>query len=397
MAASPRSDGPLPELERSELARYARHLVLPEVGVEGQRRLKAGSVLLIGLGGLGSPAALYLAAAGIGRLGLVDWDDVEASNLHRQVIHGTSDIGRPKLESARDRVVDLNPHVEVVLHPLRLDSSNALGVIGPYDIVIDGSDNFPTRYLVNDACVLVKRPYVYGAIHRFEGQVSVFAAPEGPCYRCLFREPPPPGLVPSCAEGGVLGVLPGVIGSLQALEAIKWILGRGDSAAGRLLLFDALELDFRTLEIRRDPLCPVCGDQPTVTELIDYDAFCGLGPSVDESAGREVAVPEVTPLEVKRRIEAGEPLTLVDVREAHEWELSNLEEFGARWIPLADIASRADELRDAQGPLVLYCRGGGRSRRAARELKEVGIVNVENLEGGIVGWERDVDSSSSDS
>ncbi|MFS8639087.1 MAG: molybdopterin-synthase adenylyltransferase MoeB, partial [Gemmatimonadota bacterium] len=343
------------DLTPRERLRYARHLILPDVGIEGQRRLKAARALVIGAGGLGSPVGLYLAAAGVGRIGLVDFDVVDETNLHRQVLFGESDIGRHKLDAAVDRLRDVNPHIEIVPHPVRLTSENALELFADYDLVVDGTDNFPTRYLVNDACVLSGKPYVYGSIFRFEGQVSVFAAKDGPCYRCLFREPPPPGLVPSCGEAGVLGVLPGVIGSLQALEAIKWILGAGDSLVGRLVLFDALALRFREVRIRRNPDCPVCGDRPTVTELIDYEAFCGLKPA----SGAE-SLPEITPAELKERLDRGDALTIVDVREPHEWEIANLEPYGARLIPMREIDARLGELdRDAE--IVLHCKTGGRS------------------------------------
>ena len=380
---------PLPDLSPDELLRYSRHFPLSEVGVEGQKRLKAARVMLVGMGGLGSPLGLYLSAAGVGKLGLVDDDVVDASNLQRQVIHGTSDLGRPKLESARDRIADVNPHVDVVLHPARLTSENALGILGDYDIVVDGTDNFPTRYLVNDACVLLGIPYVYGSILRFDGQVALFAADDGPCYRCLFRDPPPPGLVPNCAEGGVIGVLPGIVGSLQALEVIKWIVGAGTSPVGRLHLLDALDLSLRTLTIERDPECPVCGDAPTVTALIDYEAFCGV-----DAAGRhaeETGVPGITPAELARRLDAGESITLVDVREPHEWEIANLASRGARLVPQDDILDVAAELRDASGPVVLYCKSGGRSRAAAARLADAGVPGLLNLEGGILAWRDEVD------
>ncbi len=379
----------LPDLSPDELLRYSRHFPLSEVGVEGQKRLKAARVLLVGMGGLGSPLGLYLSAAGVGTLGLVDDDVVDASNLQRQVIHGTSDLGRPKLESARDRIADVNPHVQVVLHPTRLTSENALEILGDYDVVVDGTDNFPTRYLVNDACVLLGIPYVYGSILRFDGQVALFAAEDGPCYRCLFRDPPPPGLVPNCAEGGVIGVLPGIVGSLQALEVIKWIVGAGTSPVGKLHLLDALDLSLRTLTIDRDPECPVCGDDPTVTELIDYEAFCG----VDAAGGHaeETGVPGITAAELARRLDDGESLTLIDVREPHEWEIANLGSRGARLVPQAGILNVADELRSGAGPVVVYCKSGGRSRAAAARLADAGVTDVLNLEGGILAWRDEVD------
>lgn len=375
------------DLTPRERLRYARHLILPDVGIEGQRRLKAARALVIGAGGLGSPVGLYLAAAGVGKIGLVDFDVVDETNLHRQVLFGESDIGRHKLDAAVDRLRDVNPHIEIVPHPVRLTSENALELFADYDLVVDGTDNFPTRYLVNDACVLSGKPYVYGSIFRFEGQVSVFAAKDGPCYRCLFREPPPPGLVPSCGEAGVLGVLPGVIGSLQALEAIKWILGAGDSLVGRLVLFDALALRFREVRIRRNPDCPVCGDRPTVTELIDYEAFCGLKPA----SGAE-SLPEITPAELKERLDRGDALTIVDVREPHEWEIANLEPYGARLIPMREIDARLGELdRDAE--IVLHCKTGGRSAIVLRRLREAGYTRLWNLKGGILAWVDEVDPS----
>ncbi len=384
-----RPDTDLPELTREELLRYSRHFPLAEVGVEGQRRLKAARVLLVGMGGLGSPLGLYLAAAGVGRLGLVDDDVVDASNLQRQVIHGTRDLGRPKLESARDRISDINPHVDLVLHPTRLTSENAMDVLGEYDIVVDGTDNFPTRYLVNDACVLLGIPYVYGSILRFDGQVALFATEEGPCYRCLFRDPPPPGLVPNCAEGGVLGVLPGIVGSLQALEVIKWILGAGPPSSGKLHLLDALDLSLRTLTIDRDPDCPVCGDAPTVRELIDYEEFCGVRAA--ERHAERTGVAGITPSRLAARLDAGEAITLIDVREPHEWDIANLESRGARLVPQARILDVVEELRREPEPVVLYCKSGGRSREAAARLADAGIAGVLNLEGGILAWRDDVD------
>jgi len=385
------TDRTLPDLSAEELLRYSRHFPLEQVGVEGQRRLKAARVLLVGMGGLGSPLGLYLAAAGVGTLGLVDDDLVDASNLQRQVLHGTKDIGRPKLESARDRLADVNPHVELVLHPTRLDASNAMEILGGYDLVVDGTDNFPTRYLVNDACVLLGIPYVYGSILRFDGQVALFAAEGGPCYRCLFRDPPPPGLVPNCAEGGVLGVLPGIVGSLQALEVVKWILGQGQGSVGKLRLLDALDLSLRTLTIDRDPACPVCGDAPTVTALIDYEAFCGVGASAEHA--RRTGVEGITPAELATRLDAGESITLIDVREEHEWVIANLESRGARLVPQARILEVAEELRATGGTVVLHCKSGGRSRDAAARLLDAGVDGVLNLEGGILAWQEQVDPS----
>jgi adenylyltransferase/sulfurtransferase len=378
---------PLPELDRHELLRYSRHLVLPEVGEAGQRRLKAARVLLVGAGGLGSPLGLYLAAAGVGTLGLVDFDVVDASNLQRQVIHGTRDVGRPKIASARDRLLDVNPHVQVITHELRLTSENALDVVRDYDLVVDGTDNFPTRYLVNDACVLAGKPNVYGSIFRFEGQASVFGVPGQPCYRCLYPEPPPPGLVPSCAEGGVLGVLPGVIGTIQATEAIKLILGAPDTLAGRLLLFDAWGMRFRELQLRRDPACPACGDVRTLHALIDYDQFCGIGrgDAVQSSA------PEIDVRELKRRIDAGERVQLIDVREPHEHEISRIP--GAVLIPLSQLVGRMAEL-DVTRELVLHCKLGGRSAKAIEALRAAGYAGaLVNLQGGIQAWGEQVDPS----
>ncbi|MCG6954981.1 MAG: molybdopterin-synthase adenylyltransferase MoeB [Gemmatimonadetes bacterium] len=382
----------LPDLSRPELLRYARHLALPEVGTEGQRRLKAAKVLCVGAGGLGSPVALYLAAAGVGTLGLVDFDVVEATNLQRQILHGTRDVGRSKLDSATDRIADVNPHVYVVRHEVRLDSANALEILAGYDVVVDGTDNFPTRYLVNDACVMLGKPNVYGSIFRWEGQVSVFAKKGGPCYRCLFREPPPPGLVPSCAEGGVLGVLPGIIGSLQAMETIKLLLGAGDTLAGRLLLFDGLEMSWREVALRRNPECPVCGDHPTQTELIDYEVFCGIKPAPG-TAGVEqevTAVPELGAEEVGRRLEGPAPPFLLDVREPWEWAAGSLEPLGARLIPLGELEGRMEEVpRDRA--VVVYCRVGDRSRTAALRLIAAGHTEVYNLTGGLQAWAREVD------
>lgn len=372
----------LPELTSAEIYRYSRHLILPHVGRDGQRRLKAARVLVVGAGGLGSPAALYLAASGVGRLGLVDFDAVDETNLHRQVLHGTAAIGTPKLASAEARLRDLNPHVEVVTHDGRITSQNAFDVLRGYDVVVDGSDNFPTRYLVNDACVLIGIPYVYGAVFRFDGQVSVFAAPDGPCYRCLFRDPPPPELVPSCDEAGVLGVVPGVVGTLQALEAIKLVLGAGETLAGRLVLFNALSAEFRELSVRRDPGCPVCGDTPTITELIDYEAFCGTA-----------AMPEVPALEVSAPALASEmgtnpDLLLVDVREPMEWEICRI--VPATLVPLGSLEQRIGELDPARD-IVTVCHHGVRSLRAVHLLKDAGFPSVRSLHGGVEAWADQVD------
>jgi molybdopterin/thiamine biosynthesis adenylyltransferase/rhodanese-related sulfurtransferase/molybdopterin converting factor small subunit len=370
--------GAEPQLSHAEVLRYSRHLLLPEVGVAGQRKLKAARVLTIGAGGLGSPLSLYLAAAGVGTIGIVDFDVVDLTNLQRQIVHGTSTLGRPKLESAAARLTDVNPNVRIEKHEARLTSENALEILREYDIVVDGTDNFPTRYLVNDACVLLGKPNVYGSIFRFEGQASLFYAPEGPCYRCIYSEPPPPGLVPSCAEGGVLGVLPGIIGSIQALETIKWIIGAGDSLIGRLLLFDALKLRFRELQLRKDPSCPICGDNPSIHELIDYEAFCGIG------AEPTYAGPEITAEELRREMkEKGSELVLIDVREPHEWEIAHIE--GARLIPLGQLPERLGEL-DGHSEIVTHCHHGARSMKALQVLKGAGFSRVRSLAGGIDAW-----------
>jgi sulfur-carrier protein adenylyltransferase/sulfurtransferase len=360
------------------MLRYSRHLLLPEVGVSGQRKLKAARVLTIGAGGLGSPLSLYLAAAGVGTIGIVDFDVVDLTNLQRQIVHGTSTLGRPKLASAEERLTDLNPNVRIERHETRLTSENALEILGEYDIIVDGTDNFPTRYLVNDACVLLGKPNVYGSIFRFEGQASLFYAEQGPCYRCLYSEPPPPGLVPSCAEGGVLGVLPGIIGSIQALETIKWIIGAGDSLVGRLVLFDALKLRFRELGLRKDPSCPICGENPTIHELIDYEAFCGIG-SEPTYAGPEISVEELS----SELVEKGEHLVLIDVREPHEWEIAHIE--GARLIPLGQLPERLNEL-DGHAEIVTHCHHGARSMKALEILRGAGFGKVRSLAGGIDAW-----------
>jgi adenylyltransferase/sulfurtransferase len=372
-------------LSPEELQRYARHIILPGVELAGQERLKAARVLVIGAGGLGSPVALYLAAAGIGTLGLVDFDVVDVSNLQRQLLHGTSDVGRTKLDSARDRIRDVNPHVRVVPHATRLTSSNALEILRGYDVVVDGTDNFSTRYLVNDACVLLGIPNVYGSIFRFEGQASVFSTADGPCYRCLFPEPPPPGLVPSCAEGGVLGVLPGLIGTIQATEAIKLVLGVGSSLAGRLLLVDALTMEMRSVKLRRDPQCPACGTR-TITGLIDYDEFCGVKDMVGANDGG--AVEEITPRELAARLLEGADLDLIDVREQREWDLTHLE--GSRLIPLGTLPDSIATL-DPSREIVVLCRSGKRSETAARQLQAAGFRKVKNLAGGLLRWSDDVD------
>jgi adenylyltransferase/sulfurtransferase len=376
-------------LSNEEVLRYSRHLIMPEVGMAGQRRLKASRVLMVGAGGLGSPLGLYLAAAGVGTLGIVDADVVDETNLQRQLLHGTGDVGRPKLASARDRLTDVNPHVRIETHETRLASANALDILRGYDVVVDGTDNFPTRYLVNDACVLLGLPNVYGSIFRFEGQNAVFWAARGPCYRCLYAEPPPPGLVPSCAEGGVLGVLPGIVGAIQALETIKLLLGIGDSLVGRLLLFDALGLRFRELRLRKDPDCPVCGERPTIRGLIDYEEFCGL-PQAREAERAESEVPTITARELKARLDRGDDLDIVDVRDPHEWAIGNLEPLGARLMPLGELPERMHEL-DSAREIVLHCRTGGRSARALQALRRAGFGKLLNLKGGILAWSEEVD------
>jgi molybdopterin/thiamine biosynthesis adenylyltransferase/rhodanese-related sulfurtransferase/molybdopterin converting factor small subunit len=378
------------DLSPDEVLRYSRHLIMPEVAMGGQRKLKAARVLLVGAGGLGSPLGLYLAAAGVGTLGLVDFDVVDVTNLQRQVLYGSSDVGRSKLDAGAERLRDVNPHVEIIPHEVRLTSENALRILEPYDVVVDGTDNFPTRYLVNDACVLLGKPNVYGSIFRFEGQVSVFFAEKGPCYRCLFPEPPPPGLVPSCAEGGVLGVLPGIIGSLQALETIKLILGAGESLIGRLLLFDALMLRWRELKLRKNPDCPVCGERRTVTALVDYEEFCGIPQAIAADAVERDALVEITASELKERLDDGEPITIIDVREPHEWEIANLEPYGARLIPIGEFAEQMHELNSAD-QIVVHCRSGARSAKAFRQLHAAGFRRIWNLKGGILAWTEEVD------
>jgi adenylyltransferase/sulfurtransferase len=387
----------LPQLSNDEIKRYSRHLIMPEVGVDGQRRLKAGSVLCIGAGGLGSPAAMYLAAAGVGRIGIVDFDVVDFSNLQRQIIHGTSSVGRTKLASAKDRLFDINPHVQVDTYETALSSENALELFEPYDVILDGTDNFPTRYLTNDACVLLGKPNAYGSIFRFEGQASVFATKEGPCYRCLYPEPPPPGLVPSCAEGGVLGVLPGMIGMIQATEALKLITGLGEPLIGRFLIYDALRMKFRELKLRKDPDCPVCGTHPTVTKLIDYEEFCGLRPSVEAEAaaavaasGAKASATEITAVELKQRLDRGDRLTIVDVREPNEYQINRIA--GSQLIPLGEVPRRHAEL-DPNEELVVYCKMGGRSAKAADYLRSIGFKRVLNLRGGVLEWVDKVDPS----
>ena len=380
---SPLQTSPV-SLSKEEVLRYSRHLIMPEVGMDGQLKLKQAKVLLVGTGGLGAPLGLYLAAAGVGRLGLVDFDVVDFTNLQRQVAFGTRDVGRKKLEAAKERLADLNPNIQIDTHEVQLSSSNALNILREYDIVVDGTDNFPTRYLVNDACVLLGKPNVYGSIFRFEGQASIFGFPGGPCYRCLYPEPPPPGLVPSCAEGGVLGVLPGIIGSLQAMETIKLIIGKGRTLVGRLLLFDALEMRFRELKLRKNRDCPLCGDHPTITALIDYQEFCGLR---GQEAQPKMDVPEITPRQLKTRLDRGDDLYILDVREPHEFQICNL---NGHLIPLGDLPRRVNEL-DTAREIVAHCRSGKRSADAVAFLQQAGFKKIWNLTGGILAWSDEVD------
>jgi adenylyltransferase/sulfurtransferase len=382
-----------PALSNEEIARYSRHLIMPEVGMEGQKRLKAASVLMIGTGGLGAPLGMYLAAAGVGRLGIVDFDVVDESNLQRQIVHGTKDVGRPKIESARDRLSDINPHIKIETYETRLTSENALDLFRDYDIIVDGTDNFPTRYLVNDACVLTGKPNVYGSIFRFEGQASVFWAERGACYRCLYPEPPPPGLVPSCAEGGVLGVLPGIVGAIQANETIKLILGDGEPLINRLLLFDAWKMRFRELKLRKDPACPVCGENATVKELIDYEEFCGLRPQPNAAqiaeASREMQ--EITASELKDRLDGGADIQLIDVREPFEYEIARIP--NTKLIPLGQVVNRMAEI-DETRDTVVHCKGGVRSAKAIEALRQAGFQGkLTNLKGGITAWSSEVDPS----
>src|SRR5947209_911393 len=384
----------LPTLSNEEIARYSRHLIMPEVGMEGQRRLKAARVLKIGTGGLGAPTGMYLAAAGVGTLGVVDFDVVDASNLQRQIVHGTKDVGRPKIESARDRLNDINPNVKIEAYETRLTSENALALFREYDMVVDGTDNFPTRYLVNDACVLTGKPNVYGSIFRFEGQASVFWAAKGACYRCLYPEPPPPGLVPSCAEGGVLGVLPGIVGAIQANETIKIILGAEGILVNRLLLFDAWKLRFRELKLRKDPECPVCGENPTLKGLIDYEEFCGLRPAPAQGAAADKTeetsqMEEITALELKQRLDRGDDLQIIDVREPNEYEIARIP--GSKLITLGQDVNLQDEI-EQERETVVHCKGGVRSARAIEALTRSGFKGrLVNLKGGITAWSNDVD------
>ena len=376
-----------PTLTNEEILRYSRHLIMPEVGMDGQLKLKNAKVLLIGTGGLGAPLGLYLAAAGVGKLGLVDFDVVDFTNLQRQVTFGTSDVGKPKSQAAQARLSNLNPDIQVQAFETKLTSENALELFKDFDIIVDGTDNFPTRYLVNDACILLGKPNVYGSIFRFEGQVTVFGTPGGPCYRCLYPEPPPPGLVPSCAEGGVLGVLPGIVGSVQAMETIKLILGSGDSLAGRLLLFDALGMKFREFKLRKNPGCPICGDQRTINKLIDYYEFCGM--RGEETPAPDLHVPEITPREFKARLDRGDDLFVLDVREPHEYQICNLQ---GHLIPLGELPRRVHEL-DSSREIVAHCRSGKRSAEAIDFLRKAGFKKILNLKGGILAWSDEVDSS----
>jgi sulfur-carrier protein adenylyltransferase/sulfurtransferase len=378
---------PAASLTNEEILRYSRHLIMPEVGMDGQLKLKAAKVLLIGTGGLGAPLGLYLTAAGVGKIGLVDFDVVDFTNLQRQVTFGSSDVGKPKTEAAKARLTNLNPDVEIVTYETKLTSENALEIFKDYDVVVDGTDNFPTRYLVNDACILLGKPNVYGSIFRFEGQVTVFGMPDGPCYRCLYPEPPPPGLVPSCAEGGVLGVLPGIIGSLQAMETIKLLMNAGESLAGRLLLFDALALKFRELKLRKNPNCPMCGEHRTIHQLIDYYEFCGV--RGEEAPEVDLHVPEITPTELKERLDRGDDLFILDVREPHEFQICNL---NGHLIPLGELSRRVHEL-DSSNEIVAHCRSGKRSAEAVDFLRKAGFRKVHNLHGGILAWSTEVDPS----
>jgi sulfur-carrier protein adenylyltransferase/sulfurtransferase len=374
-------------LTNEEILRYSRHLIMPEVGMEGQLKLKKAKVLLIGTGGLGAPLGLYLAAAGVGKLGLVDFDVVDFTNLQRQVTFGSSDVGKPKSQAARARLSNLNPDIQVEAFETKLTSANALELFKGFDIIVDGTDNFPTRYLVNDACVLLGKPNVYGSIFRFEGQVTIFGMPGGPCYRCLYPEPPPPGLVPSCAEGGVLGVLPGIVGSIQAMETIKLILGSGRNLTGRLLLFDALEMGFREFKLRKNPKCAMCGEHRTIDKLIDYYEFCGV--RGEEASAPDLKVPEITPRELKARLDRGEDLLILDVREPHEYQICNLQ---GHLIPLGELPRRVHEL-DSSREIVAHCRSGKRSAEAVDFLRKAGFRKIVNLKGGILAWSDEVDRS----
>ncbi len=384
---TPAKANPAVTLSKEEVMRYSRHLIMPEVGMDGQLKLKQAKVLCIGTGGLGAPLGLYLAAAGVGRIGLVDFDVVDSTNLQRQVLFGTSDVGRPKITAAADRLRNLNPDIQIDTFETHLSSDNALDIMKDYDIVVDGTDNFPTRYLVNDACVMLGKPNVYGSIFRFEGQITIFGYPDGPCYRCLYPEPPPPGLVPSCAEGGVLGVLPGIVGTIQAAETLKLIIGKGDPLVGRLLLFDALAMKFRELKLRKNPDCPVCGTHPTVTKLIDYAEFCGI--RGEEAPVMATNIPEITPRDLKSRLDRGDDLFILDVREPHEYQICNL---NGHLIPLGELSRRVNEL-DSSREIIAHCRSGKRSADAVEFLQKAGFRKIWNLKGGILAWSDEVDSS----
>ncbi len=385
---SPETGNPSVALSKEEITRYSRHLIMPEVGMDGQLKLKQAKVLCIGTGGLGAPLGLYLAAAGVGRIGLVDFDKVDLTNLQRQILFDTNDIGRPKIEAATNRLRNLNPDIQIDNFETRLTSENALDILKDYDIVVDGTDNFPTRYLVNDACVILGKPNVYGSIFRFEGQITIFGYPGGPCYRCLYPEPPPPGLVPSCAEGGVLGVLPGIVGAIQAAETLKLIIGKGEPLVGRLLLFDALAMRFRELKLRKNPECPVCGGHPTITKLIDYQEFCGIR-GEEAASPTQTSVPEIAPRELKARLDRGDDLFILDVREPHEYQICNL---GGHLIPLGELSRRVNEL-DSSREIVAHCRSGKRSAEAVEFLRGAGFRKVLNLKGGILAWSDEVDAS----
>src|SRR5579862_4552088 len=385
VTGTPAIPGAARKLSREEIQRYSRHLIMPEVGMDGQLKLAAAKVLMIGAGGLGAPLGLYLAAAGVGKLGIVDFDVVDYTNLQRQITFSTSDVGRPKIQAAKERLAGINPLIQIETYETRLTSANALDLFRPYDIIVDGTDNFPTRYLVNDACVILGKPNVYGSIFRFEGQTTVFNYPGGPCYRCLYPEPPPPGLVPSCAEGGVLGVLPGIVGSLQAMETIKLILGIGQPLVGRLLRFDALPMTFKEYRLRKNPNCPVCGEHPTINKLIDYEQFCGV--RGEEAPVMTTGIPEITPRDLKARLDKGDDLYILDVREPHEYDICNL---NGHLIPLGELPRRVHEL-DSSREIVAHCRSGKRSAEAVEFLQKAGFRKIWNLKGGILAWSDDVD------
>ena len=377
-------------LNQEEILRYSRHLIMPEVGMEGQEKLKNASILLIGCGGLGSPLSIYLAAAGIGHIGLVDFDVVDFTNLQRQIAFGTTDVGRPKVDATKDRINSINPNVKVTTYRTKLSSENVMDIFKEYDIIIDGTDNFPTRYLTNDASVFLKKPNIYGSIFRFEGQATIFWGEKGPCYRCLYPEPPPPGMVPSCAEGGVLGILPGTIALIQATEAIKLILGKGEPLIGRLLLYNALDMKFREVKLQKDPECPVCGKNPSITKLIDYEQFCGIALGQEEATVQTNGIKEITAKELKAIIDRKDKFVLVDVREPHEYQIAKIP--GSKLIPLGEVGQRANEL-DTADDIVVHCRSGARSAKAIDVLQKMGFKRLRNLQGGILAWSQDVDPS----